>query len=607
MDLSNLSDEELEQLLKRFENNKKPTPQPNKRSVPEELVRQLGLTARAGIQGPASFASIVADPLNVLANLISGSKDKPIFPPFSKGVDDLLGKDYLNLPKPETSAERIIQEIGTAGSGVGSVFKAAEKLPKIFGPKATPVKEFFTMGGPTFQTAGGAAAATALGMAKEGGRPPIEQLLYGIAGGTVVPSGGASTKVAADSIARGGKALVKPFTKEGREVIVGNVLNQLARDPVRAKANLEASTPLIKGSMPLTSGASKDVGLASAETPIKGLDQSGKFAERIANNNAARRILMGKYTDEQKIAQSEANRDFVTAPLRNKAFASAGDNVTDVGAILSKIDDVLKGPTGSKESVANAMKHFRDQIKNESGNVQRLDGIRQNINDYISGKIVGAKADNFRLAVGELSELRNFISKEINKVAPGYQKYLDTYSKLTTPISQQQKIRDIEIKTTDGGVVNEATGFEFIRPPQFRKLVTDRKGELKNLLTKTQLSTLQKISKDIDLGAQAQSVKQAGSETFKNFSVANVIGDIIGKQTFGEVGPVASKVTLPLQFLYNAPDRQVTELLLDAMLDPKLASKLLGKASQKNIQSVGQQLQEKALNLGFGSFLISPE
>ena len=44
MDLSNLSDEELEQLLNRFENNKKPTPQPNKRSVPEEAYKVHGFS-----------------------------------------------------------------------------------------------------------------------------------------------------------------------------------------------------------------------------------------------------------------------------------------------------------------------------------------------------------------------------------------------------------------------------------------------------------------------------------------------------------------------------------------------------------------------------------
>ena len=51
----------------------------------------------------------------------------------------------------------------------------------------------------------------------------------------------------------------------------------------------------------------------------------------------------------------------------------------------------------------------------------------------------------------------------------------------------------------------------------------------------------------------------------------------------------------------------VRELLIDAMLDPKLASKLLGKATQKNVQAVSEQLQEKAKQIGFGQFLISTE
>ena len=627
MDLSKLTDEELDAMIAQKQTSTpKPSTAPyidyfgNEYQVPKkvsdttkELIRQLGLTARGAISGPASFLSLVGDPLNLVANVATGSpvSGKSTFMPVSQAFNQLLGKDYLNLPEPKGKTERIVQDVVSAGSGVGSVYKAAEKLPNLFGKKAEPLKDFFTMGGPSFQTAGGGAAALAVGAAREGGRPPLEQLAYGIGSGTLVPSGGAGAKIGAESIARGAKSTVQPFTEEGREVIVGNVLNQLARDPVSAKANIDASKPTIPGSMPMTAGASKDVGLASAEQPIRSFDATGKFAERISKNNEARRILLGKFTDPDNIVQAEKSRDTFTSPLRETAFKKAEDagRVVDVDSILEQIETISSGPTGAREAVNSAMKQFKSQIESETGDVRRLDSIRQNINDYIQGKIVGSKAENFKLAKGELTQLRNFISDEINKVAPGYRNYLKKYSELTKPIEQQKKIREIEIKSTEGGQQDSLTGFETIKPVSFRKAVSDKKDKLKGVLTKTQLATLQNISRDIDLGLAGQSpaVRTPGSPTFKNFSVANVIGDIIGKQTFGDVGPIASKVTLPLQFLYNAPDQMVQELLIDAMLDPKLASKLLGKATQKNVEAVSDQLQEKAKQIGFGQFLISTE
>jgi hypothetical protein len=92
-----------------------------------------------------------------------------------------------------------------------------------------------------------------------------------------------------------------------------------------------------------------------------------------------------------------------------------------------------------------------------------------------------------------------------------------------------------------------------------------------------------------------------GSDTFKNLSTANVIGGIIGKQMFGEVPAAANKVVAPLNWLYNGTDDQIRELLVDAMLDPKLAAKLMTKATTTNVEPLSKELQRKALNLGYGA------
>jgi len=79
----------------------------------------------------------------------------------------------------------------------------------------------------------------------------------------------------------------------------------------------------------------------------------------------------------------------------------------------------------------------------------------------------------------------------------------------------------------------------------------------------------------------ARATKPMGSDTFKNMSAANVIGGMIGKQMFGEVPIALQKVTAPMNWLYNGTDDAIRELLVNAMLDPKLAATLMKKALDK--------------------------
>jgi hypothetical protein len=98
-----------------------------------------------------------------------------------------------------------------------------------------------------------------------------------------------------------------------------------------------------------------------------------------------------------------------------------------------------------------------------------------------------------------------------------------------------------------------------------------------------------------------RATKVAGSDTFKKMSTANVIGGLIGKQMFGDVPPALQKVAAPMNWLYNGTDDAIRELLVNAMLDPKLASTLMKKASVMTVEPLNRELQRKALALGYGA------
>jgi hypothetical protein len=57
----------------------------------------------------------------------------------------------------------------------------------------------------------------------------------------------------------------------------------------------------------------------------------------------------------------------------------------------------------------------------------------------------------------------------------------------------------------------------------------------------------------------------------------------------------------PISWVYRGGEDAVKQLIVDAMLDPKLAAQLMRKATPQNIQEVGRSLTQKAAQATYGS------
>jgi hypothetical protein len=66
-------------------------------------------------------------------------------------------------------------------------------------------------------------------------------------------------------------------------------------------------------------------------------------------------------------------------------------------------------------------------------------------------------------------------------------------------------------------------------------------------------------------------------------------------------------MTRPLDFLYKLPDQQIQQLLVEAMLDPKLAATMMGKANMMKVEPMAQSLRKKAEQMGFGAAIGAQE
>lgn len=126
------------------------------------------------------------------------------------------------------------------------------------------------------------------------------------------------------------------------------------------------------------------------------------------------------------------------------------------------------------------------------------------------------------------------------------------------------------------------------------------------LMSPGQIAVLRKVEEDMRREIYVNTVgKVPGSPTYQNFSSAALLGRLAigvdGQQ--GAVGNflgglLGNTVGRAANFLYQIPDRQVRELITDAMLDPKLARDLMAKATPERMQWVLQSLKRRAAATG---------
>jgi hypothetical protein len=541
---------------------------------------------------------MAVDPLVNLFNLAAGTK----VPTMTQATQTNLNR--MGFPQPETAEERVVQDVSSAGYGTAGVARAAGAIaPRLPGMLSEAAK-FFAQS-PQAQSAAAVTAAGAGGALREGGANPYAQMGGAMLAGMVAP-GGPSLSTTQRALAVPG-GLVKPFTEQGRQVIVGNVLNRLATNPQQAMQNMEMSAPLVPGVRPTAAGTARDPGLAGAETAIRGLDTGGNlFGQQINQNqeailNAFRQIS-GK---PGSIPYAEAKRSAITTPMREAAFANKQS--VDVEPVLSAIQGIMSNPATQRKTVDDAMVYVQGllakRVNPETGTIDPMSlySIRKDITDAMNGKLSG-DLSNLRLAKGQLADLLPVIDRTIDAGAPGFMAYMDKYAKSSQGIDQMRLLQGIEAKVTTG-LPNISTGNPVLAASALRRQLAAAQDELGTKLSPSAQSKLDNIINEINRGmaATAPGVKPPGSNTFQNMSMGNLIGKVFSESLADNT--TLRTMTRPLDFLYKLPDQQVQQLLVQAMLDPKLAAMMMAKANIMRVEPLATSLRQKAQQMGFGTLI----
>jgi len=559
-----------------------------------EAGRQVGLTARGAVTGAASPATMLGDPLNQLINMITGSN----IPSASESLQNLM--NMAGVPQPRTPTERVSQDVVAGMSGVGAVPAIARGASKLAPQAMDMISPLLQRLG--LQTTAAGAAGAGAGSVREGGGGQGAQIAAGLGAGLFAP---ASMGVAGTT-ARGARALAQPFTQGGQQQMAGRLLANQATDPMEAIRRMQSTQPSITGSQPTMAGASQDYGLASLERTLSQVPEaSGNYAQRLAKNNEARNLLMNKFTANKVLENAIEKREQIAIPILNRTFQAK--TPVKINPAIEKIDQILSSPSGASKIVQEELNDYKTRLQkqiNQNGfaDPENLYVIRKEIAATLDGLTVGSKAENLKkLASKELIQVRDALDNVIASGAPEYPEYMRLYRTMSKPVDQIKAMRDLS-DTASGGTVNPVTGFRNYTPVRFGKLVEKIAQDKNSPLTKTQLGVLKNVAKELDEGAMINlpGIKPAGSDTFKNLTVANLLGNISANPS-GLVSQVVTNLARPISWLYSGGEDAVRQLLVDAMLDPKLAAQLMKKATAQNLNQTGMSLAQKAAQMGYGA------
>ena len=155
--------------------------------------RQVGLTARYGMEGLGQAAEVVTEPVR---HLVTDPAMRAIGAPEGRPLGQAMAgiADRLGLPKPANETERVVGDAARFMAGGAGVAGAAGKAAQAFAPVAASFKAAGPLetvaqamaANPGMQIAGSAGAGIGAGLAREAGGGEGAQLAAGLAGGLSV-------------------------------------------------------------------------------------------------------------------------------------------------------------------------------------------------------------------------------------------------------------------------------------------------------------------------------------------------------------------------------------------------------------------------------------
>lgn len=530
--------------------------------IGSDPLRQLALGSRAVATGSLSLPLLAGDALNSAINYgIKGVNyfggNVPYLPMASQSFDATMTK--AGAPEPSGAREKLVYELSKGGAA-GMTF-----------PTTNPSQVVPALQGVSGSISGGVTQG-----AENMGAHPLLASGLGMAASMGVPSSPDVLMAAG----RGTKAAASPFYQSGREQVVGDALVRMATQPRQALMNISGAPDDV--SRLTTAQASKDPGLLATERALANLPGSGgRFANRYADQNESRRGLfnsMARSLDDLKAAESRRSAE--AEKLYERAFATGPLKPTEDLIAISKRPAFEAAAKKAMEIAGNEGLDLGSPLNTMRG----LHYLKKGVDDLVENAKPGTNEHR------SLTKMKNDLLAVMDDLSPDYKVAREKFAEASKPINQMELLQDLRKRSMNSGL--DVKGNRMLSQSKFTSVVMDNMEDLKKTLTPQQIENLKRISTDLDYGRLSDmGGKVSGSNTFQNISVANLLGSVLGKEA--AESPTLQSALRPLGFLYKLPERQVEELMIEAMLDPKLAIRLMSRASHQNVEQLAKGLKER--------------
>lgn len=179
-----------------------------------DIPRQIGLTARYGVEGLGNLANVVTEPIRAALNPALRAVG-------AEGIKQSTGEaatslaDAMGLPSPQTANERVVGDAARTVASAGGMIGGASRLATQAAPGLVRTVSAQMAAKPAIQAVGAATAGAAGGSVREVGGGPWEQFAAALAGGVL---GGVGADKLAGAANAAGRAARSAFTPKAQEL-----------------------------------------------------------------------------------------------------------------------------------------------------------------------------------------------------------------------------------------------------------------------------------------------------------------------------------------------------------------------------------------------------
>ena len=576
---------------------------PGERTVLQQLGRQAGLTARYVTEGLAAVPGIFIDPFQKayhaatppganLSSLVTGRAPQDNRQTFTQAVSS--GLDAIGLPRPDGALENVVGAVSRAAVGGAPLVKAAQAT--VNAGKWAPELVRQIASRPGAELASNAIGGGAGETAKEMGAGPTGQLLASAIAPVAVAPVAAAVKGAGRAAQEGKNAI----TQYGVEQIVADALGKTATNRPQALRNLEQYVALkaaeregkltvgVPGASPEAAAVAADYGLMQGRNAVARGDAKPLFNQQWAQNNKAYLEDLAKLNaTKTEIDRLMVKRDAITAPLRERVFANSTLPV-DVDALQYRIVNLMEKPIAQGQAAQTALGNLFNRLEKAKtdGTVSAehlYNGLHKDIGEMV-GRGIESASGRIRLSSGLAAAVKRDLADEIEKVAPGFRKYLETYARLSKPIDRKvqmtkllggQKMKKVANAAilTDGVTAEHA-----LSQAKFGNAVDAMQEKLRLAPRQSDILNRVRGALDAETSLAGSGRVASGSDTYQNMAAANFVNRVLGEGLAStSAGRLAGK---PIDWLTKPFDtsRRIQDLQVRAYQDPELMLRLLSRA-----------------------------